>query len=110
MIVTVQNHIDPKACERDETTVADLTLAAEHLRACLPDSMTVAADPSRRGQVRHVIAGLIDGGIRPGAVPGWLLVVLALLDVMPDLLAVIRKILDAIDDGLRPADVLAESR
>jgi hypothetical protein len=110
MTVTVQNHVYPPGRPGDETTVGDLALAAEHLRACLPESMTVAAAPARPGRVRKVLEGLIEGGVRPGALPGWLLVILALVDVLPEIVAVIQKIIDAINDGLRPADVLAEYR
>jgi hypothetical protein len=109
MTVTIQNHVYPHTHDHDDTTVADLAAAAEELRACLPESMTVAAIPTRPGAVRKVIEGLIARGVRPGALPGWLLVILALVEKLPEIAGVIQKIIDAIRDGRRPADVLAES-
>lgn len=110
MTVTIHNHVFPQACEADvETTAADLTAAAMQLSACLPADARIAA-PDRPGKVRQAIDGLLSAGVRPGSIPGWLLVLMALIEMLPDILAVIQRIIDAINAGQRPAEVMAEIR
>lgn len=97
--------VDPSAA----TAVTDLIQSADQLIACLPkDDEYRRIGDSQRRRWRRVIAGLVVRGVRPTAVPGWLLVILALLELLPEIIAVIEKIIDAIERGRQPADVLRE--
>lgn len=58
----------------------------------------------RRKQRREqAISGLRAAGVSNAAILGWLPVILALLQVMPDVAAVVKKILEAIRQGRTPA-------
>jgi hypothetical protein len=110
MTVTIHNHVFPQGCEPDgDITAADLTTAAMQLSACLPAEAQIAVS-RQPGKIRQAIDGLLSSGVRPGAIPGWLLVLMALIELLPDLFAVIQRIIDAINAGQRPAEVMAEIR
>lgn len=110
MTVTIHNHVFRQGCEPDsDTTAADLTTAAMQLSACMPADARIAAQ-ERPGKIRQAIEGLLSAGVRPGAIPGWLLVLMALIEMLPDIFAVIQRIIEAINAGQRPAEVMAEIR
>ena len=109
MTVTIQNHVYPQPCEAETISAADLVDAAEQLQACVADT-SFTATANRRGKVRRVIEGLLDNGVRPTAIPAWLLVIMALVELMPEIIDIIQRIIDAINGGQSPAEVLAESQ
>ena len=109
MTVTIQNHVYPQPCEPETISAAELVDAAEQFQACVADT-SFAATANRRGKVRRVIEGLLDNGVRPAAIPAWLLVIMALVELMPEIIDIIQRIIDAINAGQSPAEVLAENR
>ena len=57
-----------------------------------------------------MIDGLLEAGVRPAAIPAWLLVIMVLIEILPEVIDVIQRIIDAINGGQTPAEVMAESR
>ena len=109
MTVTIQNQVSPQPCESEAMSAAELVAAAEQLQACVAET-SITASAARRGKVRRVIDGLIEAGVRPAAIPGWLLVIMALIELLPEVIDIIQRIIDAINGGQTPAEVMVESR
>ena len=88
-------------------------LAAEQLQDCVSERSvaTVQATPTaRRQKIRHVIEGLMESGVRPAAIPPWLLVIMSLVELLPDVIAIIQRIIEAINGGKQPVELLSAIR
>ncbi len=107
MTVTIENHVYPQPCEPDTISAAELADAAVQLQACL-DAPKFTINVSHRRKVRDVIEGLIEAGVRPSAIPAWLLVIMALVELLPEIVEIIQKIIDAINGGVSPAFVMGQ--